>query len=318
MNKTEIKECINNTIVPNGEQGITAESLNLILNEMVDNSGEPGSGGGNSPVKEFVLYLTIEDGMFPISIEELFSLEYFMEMSYPVMSEMITEMSPGTIIDECSFYKYIVDCIQNNENVIDEIKTCYKNNESFKLIIDYGFDIMIESLIMKDIGPDDMVVDYASSTMVSDCNTIGCGAKIISKEGETHVDMFLVGAIFKVMNMNNESTKEKFFMFMEQNENGEHIKEIAITDNLSEYSLSLTESTDNTNIINGLRDKNIDISQVSFKDGDVTHNNLFGVDVSSSGKGTCYFIDGLVINKLYFDTDKTTVTPIGKLLPMDE
>lgn len=46
MNKTEIKQCINETIVPNNEHGITAESLNLILNEMVDNSGESGSGVG--------------------------------------------------------------------------------------------------------------------------------------------------------------------------------------------------------------------------------------------------------------------------------
>lgn len=44
MNKNELKECINNTIVQNDERGITAESLNLILNEMVDNSGEGGSG----------------------------------------------------------------------------------------------------------------------------------------------------------------------------------------------------------------------------------------------------------------------------------
>lgn len=44
MNKTEIKQCINETIVPNNEHGITAESLNLILNEIVDNSGEGGSG----------------------------------------------------------------------------------------------------------------------------------------------------------------------------------------------------------------------------------------------------------------------------------
>lgn len=325
MNKTEIKECINNTIVPNGEQGITAESLNLILNEMVDNSGEPGSGGGNSLVKEFMLYLTIgDDGMFPISIEELFSLEYFMEMSYPELSAIVTEMSPEIIIDECSFYKYIVDCIQNNENVIDEIKECYKNNESFKLIIDYGFDSMIQNLIMRDLKLDieeGMVIDYSSLTMVADCSTFGYGTKLSLKEnGEALQEIFAVGAIFKSMGMgmSNDSPKEKTFIYIEQNITGEYFKEIGIVDNLSEYSLSLTGSTENREIINGLRDKSIDISQVSFKNGDVTHSNLFGVDVSSSDEGTCYFIDGLVINKLYFDTDKTTVTPIGKLLPMDE
>lgn len=59
MNKTEIKQCINETIVPNNEHGITAESLNLILNEMVDNSGEAGSGGGNDALT--VMY---DFGMF--------------------------------------------------------------------------------------------------------------------------------------------------------------------------------------------------------------------------------------------------------------
>lgn len=46
MSKQEILEAINNTIVANGQKGITAESLNLILNEMVESSGEGGSGEG--------------------------------------------------------------------------------------------------------------------------------------------------------------------------------------------------------------------------------------------------------------------------------
>ena len=60
MNKTEIKQCINETIVPNNEHGITAESLNLILNEMVDNSGEAGSGGSDNDA----LMVMSDNGMF--------------------------------------------------------------------------------------------------------------------------------------------------------------------------------------------------------------------------------------------------------------
>ena len=56
MNKTEIKQCINETIVPNNEHGITAESLNLILNEMVDNSGETGSGGSDNDGEEMFVF----------------------------------------------------------------------------------------------------------------------------------------------------------------------------------------------------------------------------------------------------------------------
>lgn len=44
MNKQEIIEAINSTIMPNGQKGITAEALANILTEIVNASGE-GSGG---------------------------------------------------------------------------------------------------------------------------------------------------------------------------------------------------------------------------------------------------------------------------------
>ena len=47
MNKVEIIEAINSTIVTNGQKGITAESLANILIEMVESSGEGGSGDGS-------------------------------------------------------------------------------------------------------------------------------------------------------------------------------------------------------------------------------------------------------------------------------
>lgn len=43
MTKNELIEAINSTIIPNGQKGITAESLNLILNELVNSGG--GTGG---------------------------------------------------------------------------------------------------------------------------------------------------------------------------------------------------------------------------------------------------------------------------------
>ena len=43
MTKNELIEAINSTIVANGQKGITAESLNLILNELVNSGG--GTGG---------------------------------------------------------------------------------------------------------------------------------------------------------------------------------------------------------------------------------------------------------------------------------
>lgn len=60
MTKNELIEAINSTIVANGQKGITAESLNLILNELV-NSG--GTGGvtfyvGNTASADEPLILT--------------------------------------------------------------------------------------------------------------------------------------------------------------------------------------------------------------------------------------------------------------------
>lgn len=46
MNKQEIIEAINSTIMPNGQKGITAEALANILIEMVNASAEGGSGSG--------------------------------------------------------------------------------------------------------------------------------------------------------------------------------------------------------------------------------------------------------------------------------
>ena len=64
MSKQEILEAINSTIVANGQKGITAESLNLILNEMVESSGAGGSGEGAIRVHAVPAYVL---DMFQIS-----------------------------------------------------------------------------------------------------------------------------------------------------------------------------------------------------------------------------------------------------------
>lgn len=46
MTKQEILDAINATIAPNGQKGITAESLANILTEIVNAAGEGGGGGG--------------------------------------------------------------------------------------------------------------------------------------------------------------------------------------------------------------------------------------------------------------------------------
>ena len=48
MTKTEILEAINATIIPNDKQGITADSLNNILTEIVNAMSEGSGGNGGS------------------------------------------------------------------------------------------------------------------------------------------------------------------------------------------------------------------------------------------------------------------------------
>ena len=62
MNKEEIIEAINSTIVTNGQKGITAESLANILIEMASATPE---GGGNGSL---VVYIPITADMFGVDV----------------------------------------------------------------------------------------------------------------------------------------------------------------------------------------------------------------------------------------------------------
>lgn len=61
MAKNEIIEAINATIIPNGQKGITAESLANLLIEMVNATPEEGSSSGSGQV---VFYLGIPNEEF--------------------------------------------------------------------------------------------------------------------------------------------------------------------------------------------------------------------------------------------------------------
>ena len=66
MNKQEIIEAINSTIMPNGQKGITAEALANILIEMANASGSGGSGG----VTVYVGMVDAETGAVTLTDEQ--------------------------------------------------------------------------------------------------------------------------------------------------------------------------------------------------------------------------------------------------------
>lgn len=65
MNKQEIIEAINSTIIPNGQKGITAEALANILVEMANASG--GGGGG---VTVYIGMVDAETGAVTLTDEQ--------------------------------------------------------------------------------------------------------------------------------------------------------------------------------------------------------------------------------------------------------
>lgn len=67
MNKQEIIEAINSTIMPNGQKGITAEALANILIEMANASG---SGSGSGGVTVYVGMVDAEAGAVTLTDEQ--------------------------------------------------------------------------------------------------------------------------------------------------------------------------------------------------------------------------------------------------------
>lgn len=108
MSKQEILEAINSTIVTNGQKGITAESLNLILNEMVESSGEGGSGEG-----------AIRVYAIPSFILEMFSLSEITPSIWEELSAVLENDLPG--FTESQLYLSVKEVFAKNTNVYNTL-----------------------------------------------------------------------------------------------------------------------------------------------------------------------------------------------------
>ena len=100
MTKQEILEAIEATIVPNGQKGITAESLANLLVEMVNATPEGGSGAS---IPSFVLgAIDIETGAITPSEEEM----AHNAETFRIIKESPTAICP--MLDLTSFYEFIM------------------------------------------------------------------------------------------------------------------------------------------------------------------------------------------------------------------
>lgn len=112
MTKQEILDAINSTIVANGQKGITAESLNNILNEMVNATPEGGSetSGGDS-LKFYTSDLISAEMMTREFAESLIGTEE------EYLSNVILEM----LDNNAALYAKIMEILQNALASLDEI-----------------------------------------------------------------------------------------------------------------------------------------------------------------------------------------------------
>lgn len=159
MSKQELLEAINSTVVTNGQKGITAESLNLILNEMVESSGEGGSGSG-------ALRILMPADFFMTGEEINFTPEYWestkgmMEEEMPGIGDALTEVYNKLFAHNAEVYQQIMEKASKNEGVL----CIFDASESYHAVFSvmYGsYGIELDSLIMSVSDPGYVSVLYS-------------------------------------------------------------------------------------------------------------------------------------------------------------
>jgi hypothetical protein len=103
MTQEELYEAIDATIAPNGQRGITAESLAALLKEIAANAGGGGSGQGALKI------YTLDSGVDP------------------EMANQIAAMHPDMVEP---FMAYV----NHNASVYSQIKTAWENNQESTFI----------------------------------------------------------------------------------------------------------------------------------------------------------------------------------------
>ena len=124
MTKAEIIEAINSTIVANGQKGITAESLKLILTEMVNAAGEGGSGDG-------ALRVIVPETMIlgpAISGEG--------ELSPSSWATMRPEFEASLVVDLSEYDAAVNASFTHNANVLQQIFAKARAGQGVSIVLD--------------------------------------------------------------------------------------------------------------------------------------------------------------------------------------
>lgn len=172
MTKAEIIEAINSTIVANGQKGITAESLSLILTEIVNMSGEGGSGGGSG------------DGALRVIVPEIFFLGNMIAEAGEISPSSwpdIKSSLESTFGADLSEYDAVVNAsFAHNANVAQQILEKAKTGNGVSVVLDQTpysqayFSLMrqmepemasaVESFAISGVQPAGLMLQYFKST----------------------------------------------------------------------------------------------------------------------------------------------------------
>ena len=125
MTKAEIIEAINSTIVANGQKGITAESLKLILTEIVNAAGEGGSGDGALRVIVPELQL-----LGPVIVES----GEFSPTSYAAAKEAMSAEMPD--LDWSEYDAAVTAAFEHNASVVQQLMARAKAGQGISVVLD--------------------------------------------------------------------------------------------------------------------------------------------------------------------------------------
>lgn len=171
MSKSELIELIDSTIKTNGAKGISAQSLNNTLLEMVESSGE-GSGSG-------ALTVYREDSLFgTVLFNGEFTPEKWEELLPTVDSTVIPGLSSG------DYAKAVEMAFAHNADVYNTIVEKAKSQEGMFLMLDLTPTMLAAIKAVGDAYGKDTSNSIVTATLLADVN-VNMGAEFLAEDSIT-------------------------------------------------------------------------------------------------------------------------------------
>jgi len=303
MTKQEIINAINATIVANGQKGITAESLNNILTEMVNATPEGGSGGGDGLLKVYIpdMYLS------PLFAElGGFNMDNFIQIK-----AMLEES--GLSLDMLDVYENVVnEYLDANALVYQTLVQKAQSKEGAAVLIDMSKAMSLGSLLMYD-----PTGQYGFSINIS-CGLIG-SANVESINGEASITISFANTelnkLYGYIGLNADGsltfepyTSEDAAFTLIIPADGETLDDDSIESNAN-FAYAINNYGGETLGAAKIVVRFLKYGNLNF----MTAATLLTYEVDSSGfKGT--YLDGITVKQVEVSEDGTTVVnAIGTL-----